>query len=171
MNSKLFVNTLKITLATLFFLSSNIELASAQRVMWIRKMGISGMKFLGKEILKQTVTVGINKITQPKQEAPTPTVLNKNSTATIPGNSQSGSSKVTYVGSFYQCSVGCKYYWSQQTGWQVFNSNNNSWRQIEKPSRLVVRTHNVYFADGGFFQSETRQDYGYSPEFSRWVYF
>lgn len=61
------------------------------------RMSRGVLKFLSLEIAKGVVSVGVESILTPKSQAtePSPNRVNRQ-----------------YTGSFFQCSLGCKYYWS-----------------------------------------------------------
>jgi hypothetical protein len=122
------------------------------------KMAVGALKFLGSEIAKGAVTVGVESLLSPKKSVSEP----------LPS---SNTRQSIYSGSFFQCSLGCKYYWSSSTGWLMFNSQQGLWQGIAYPSRTVVRTHDIYMDhSGNYFTQSVAQRYGFSPQYG-WVSF
>jgi len=83
-----------------------------------------------------------------------------------PFPSNSNTTRFMYSGSFYQCSNGCKYYYSSSTGWWMFDSQQGLWQYIPYPSRTVVKTHDIYMDySGNYFIQAVAQRYGFSPQY------
>ncbi|WP_289790916.1 hypothetical protein [Chlorogloeopsis sp. ULAP01] len=124
------------------------------------KITKNALKFLGLEIIRGTLNVGVESVLAPKSQATEPTNLTTRH-----------SNPSSYVGSFFQCSFGCKYYWSEATGWKIFNSQAEEWQNIAYPQRTVVRTRNIYVNNlRGFFIRPVAHGYGFDPQYG-WVYF
>ncbi|MBD2777556.1 hypothetical protein [Iningainema tapete] len=120
----------------------------------------NALKFLGVQIVQETLKVGVESVLSPKSAATKPTNLLTRRPH-----------QLSYVGSFFQCSRGCKYYWSEATGWRIFNSQQGEWEEITYPSRTVVRTHNIYINNIGNFSTQpVAHGYGFDPQYG-WVYF
>jgi hypothetical protein len=144
--------------------------AYAQKGLILRNLGKAGMLFLGGEVAKNLIKTGIDSIVPPPtQKAPNPITINNYHQTTI-FQPLPSAPKPTYVGSFFQCEMGCKYYWSQSTGWQILSSEDGSWHKIREPYRNVIRTHNIYYVNGEFISKPIHNSYGYVPGYG-WAYF
>jgi hypothetical protein len=157
------MSLLAIFISCTFFTQS----AYAQKERILRDLGTAGMLFLGTEVAKNVIKIGVDRIipTTPTKEAPEPRTVNND---IFNPSGSPFAPKLTYVGSLFQCEDGCKYYWSQETGWRVFS--NGAWKKIREPGGNVVRTHNIYYVNGKFLSEPVQDSYGYAPGYG-WGYF
>jgi hypothetical protein len=121
----------------------------------VGKLVVGGLKFVGKEITSGLISNWLS-----GEEKQKPSSRSNRPTLSAPRN-------VSYVGSFFQCSQGCKYFWDRSS-WYMFDERNNNWVPINQPP-AVIRTHDLYWSsDYGYNFQKNFTKHGYHPQYG-WV--